>query len=63
MNKKYYVVVCTIIIVFLAVAVIYPTINYRTWGTNEMSYIPPMEGQTIICDEWLWQPPQNCRVQ
>ncbi|MCV0410146.1 hypothetical protein [Nitrosopumilus sp.] len=61
MKTRILIIVGISITVFLLTAVVYPTINYRTWGTNEMSYIPPMEGQTVVCDEWLWQPPQNCR--
>lgn len=47
---------------FLLVAVVYPTINYKTWGNNELHYTPFAPGTKIICDEWLWQPPQNCRT-
>ena len=59
MKLKYYLIIALIIVVFL-IAVIYPTINYKTWGNNELSYFH-QNGIEIICDEWLWQPPQNCR--
>ncbi|QLH06141.1 DUF6438 domain-containing protein [Nitrosopumilus ureiphilus] len=61
MKTRLLIIITMITTVFLLVAVVYPTINYRTWGNNELFYALPPPGMKIICDEWLWQPPQNCR--
>ena len=63
MKSRLWIIVGIIIIVFLLVAVVYPTMNYRTWGNNELSYTPFTPGTKIVCDEWLWQPPQNCKSE
>lgn len=60
-KTRYKIFILTSVTIFLLVAVVYPTVNYRTWGNNELSYVLPPPGMKIICDEWLWQPPQNCR--
>ena len=62
MKTRYKIIIPTCIVLFLIVAVVYPTINYKTWGNNELSYALAPSGTKIICDEWLWQPPQNCRI-
>ncbi len=62
MKTKFLIIIVIIITVFLLVTVVYPTMNYRTWGNNELSYTPFEPGTKIVCDEWLWQPPQNCRT-
>jgi len=63
MKLKHYIIIGIIIIItFLILAVIIPTVNYKTWGSNEFSYFHK-DGLEIICDELLWQPPQNCRVK
>ena len=48
-------------IVFLLIAVVYPTVNYRTWGNNELSYWNDGNPNGMVCDEKFWQPPSNCR--
>jgi hypothetical protein len=61
MKTKTLIIIGMSVIIFLLVAVVYPTINYKTWGNNELHYATFSVGTKIVCDEWLWQPPQNCR--
>lgn len=61
MKTRYKILIPVTIAVFLLVAVVYPTVNYKTWGNNELYYANPPLGTKIVCDEWLWQPPQNCK--
>lgn len=61
MKSRLLVIIGISIAVFLLAAVVYPTINYKTWGNNELYYTPFSVGTKVVCDEWLWQPPQNCR--
>jgi len=61
MKTRFLIIIGISIIIFLLAAVVYPTINYKTWGNNEIYYMPFSVGTKVFCDEWLWQPPQNCR--
>ena len=61
MKTKFLMVIIPFIIVFLLVAVVYPTMNYKTLDNNELSYWNDGNPNGMVCDENLWQPPSNCR--
>ncbi len=60
-NIKVLIIIVIIAFITIFLTVIYPTINYKTWGNNELSYHDGL-GREVICDEILWQPPSNCRI-
>lgn len=62
MKTRNKILIIGVMVTFLIfTTVIYPTMNYRTWGNNELSYHDGL-GREVICDEKLWQSPSNCRV-
>ena len=65
MKNKHVIIITIFLILFLLLAVVTPTIKYKGWATNEFYYYTLVDSDddyAMICDEWLWNPPQNCQI-
>ena len=65
MKNKHVIIITIFLILFLLLAVVTPTIKYKGWANNEHYYYTwgydGDDDYAMICDEWLWNPPQNCQ--